>query len=139
MKLADESLDYWIKTAEAILHRAFPAGSRAIVHATRIAAAVEDRLKPIAFLHDVVEDTNITLEDLKQEGFPSYIIDAVDLLTHRENEPNMVYWKRILTNKDAIRVKLTDINDNINDAPSEHARKKYAIALDLFKQAGYSL
>lgn len=132
MKLAEQTLEHWIKTAEEVLHRAFPPGSRAIRHATRIAAAVEPRLKPIAFLHDIVEDTDITIEDLVAMGFPSYITDAVELLTHRNNEPNIQYWAKIKTNPDAKAVKLIDINDNLNDNPSDHARKKYALALQFF-------
>lgn len=114
-------------------------GSPYIEHPARIAAKVEDRLKPIAWLHDVVEDTKVTLEDLKAEGFPTYILDAVDVLTHKNKEPNVTYWKRILTNPDAVIVKLRDIEDNLAETPSEYAREKYARALTLFKQAGYSL
>jgi len=44
-----------------------------------------------------------------------------------------------LENKDAINVKLFDIQDNLGESPSEHAKIKYAKALELFKQAGYSL
>ena len=139
MNLTEQTIDHWIQKAEEILHRAFPAGSRAIIHATRIAAKVDPRLKPIAFLHDVVEDTHVTIDDLKHDGFPSYIISAVSLLTHKEGDSSLVYWNNILTNSDAIQVKLVDIHDNLNDAPSDHARKKYARALDLFMKAGYSI
>jgi (p)ppGpp synthase/HD superfamily hydrolase len=139
MKLTEQTVELWTQKAEEILHQAFPKGSRAIIHAKRIAARVEPRLKPIALLHDVVEDTQITLDDLIREGFPAYIIAAVSLLTHKAGDSNIVYWKKILTNIDAIKVKLVDINDNINDSPSEHAKQKYARALELFKQAGYSL
>jgi (p)ppGpp synthase/HD superfamily hydrolase len=103
-----------------------------IKHPARVADAVEDRLKPIAWLHDVVEDTKITLEDLKSYGFPAYIIEAVDVLTHKNREPNVIYWGRIKENPDALAVKLADINDNVNDSPSEHAKQKYARALAFF-------
>jgi hypothetical protein len=58
----------------------------------------------------------------------------VDLLTHRNKEPNLQYWARIKQNPDALAVKLADINDNINDNPSEKAKAKYALALKFFEE-----
>jgi len=107
-------------------------------HVQAVADAVEDRLKPIAYLHDVVEDTNVTLDELKELGFDSYVIDAVDLLTHLDGVPNIVYWKDISTNPDATTVKLADIAHNLSSQPSEHAKQKYAKALTFFKGLGYS-
>lgn len=134
MKLSDQTNDVWIKLADEVLHRAFSLDSRAIRHATRIASNVEDRLKPIALLHDIPEDTDITIDDLIKMGFPSYIIDAVRLLTHLEGVSNMDYWAGIKTSSDAKTVKLVDINDNLNDQPSDHARQKYAVALKFFAE-----
>jgi len=114
-------------------------GKPYILHLERVANAVEDRLKPIALGHDLLEDTRVTLEDLKKEGFPPYILTAVDALTHKEGDSNIVYWNKILTNKDAIEVKIQDIMDNLGDSPSIQAKEKYSRALTLFKQAGYSV
>lgn len=114
-------------------------GDPYITHPARIAARVDDRLKPIAWLHDVVEDTNITVADLRSIGFPAYIVEAVDLLTHRKSDSNEVYWKKILTNKDAVSIKLEDIRDNLASNPSDYAIQKYVKALALFKQYGYEL
>lgn len=114
-------------------------GDPYITHPARIAARVENRLKPIAWLHDVVEDTNITIANLRSMGFPDYVLDAVDLLTHRKIDSNEVYWKKLLTNKDAITVKLEDIRDNLASNPSDYARQKYTRALELFKQYGFEL
>ena len=137
MKLSDQTLDHWIRRAQEIATMAHEGqkrtdGSPYIKHPARVASAVEDRLKPIAWLHDVVEDTRVTLENLKAEGFPLYIIEAVDLLTHRKGEPNLSYWGKIKTNSDALAVKLADINDNVNDTPSEYAKQKYGRALSFF-------
>ena len=137
MKLSDQTLDHWIAQAQAIAIQAHEGqkrtdGSSYINHPKRVADAVEARLKPIAWLHDVVEDTRVTLEDLKKVGFPLYIIEAVDLLTHRKGEPNLSYWGKIKTNPDALAVKLADINDNVNDTPSEYAKQKYGRALSFF-------
>lgn len=137
MKLSDQTLDHWIRRAQEIATAAHEGqkrtdGSTYIKHPARVADAVEARLKPIAWLHDVVEDTRVTLDDLKAEGFPLYIIEAVDLLTHRKGEPNLSYWGKIKANPDALAVKLADINDNVNDTPSEYAKQKYGRALSFF-------
>jgi (p)ppGpp synthase/HD superfamily hydrolase len=131
------SIEYWIRRAREIatfahMDQTRNNGRPYIKHPERVTAAVEDRLKPIALLHDTVEDSSITLEDLKDEGFPSYILDAVDLLTHRKGESNVSYWSKIKENPDALAVKLEDIHDNVNDHPSEHAKQKYAQALSFF-------
>jgi (p)ppGpp synthase/HD superfamily hydrolase len=137
MKLSEQALEFWISAARTIANTAHKSqkrndGSPYIQHPARVADAVDDRLKPIAWLHDVVEDTSVTLDDLKAVGFPAYIITAVDLLTHRNREPNMDYWGRIKGNPDALAVKLADINDNLNDHPSEYAKQKYVKALTFF-------
>jgi (p)ppGpp synthase/HD superfamily hydrolase len=107
-------------------------------HVNAVADAVEPRLKPIAYLHDVLEDTPVSLEELKELEFDSYVLDAVDLLTHRGSTPNIEYWKKIATNPDATAVKLADIQHNLSSQPSEHAKVKYAKALTFFKALGYS-
>lgn len=107
-------------------------------HVEPIANSVTDYLKPIAYLHDVIEDTEITLEELKNVGFPEYIIKAVELLTHRNNEPNESYWTKIAKNIDATTVKIADIKNNLMSAPTEKQRKKYLRAIKLFKDRGYS-
>ena len=144
MNLTEQTVEHWIERAKQIATVAHEGqkrtnGSPYINHPARIADKAELRLKPIAWLHDVPEDTNVTLEDLKREGFPTYILAAVDLLTHRKGDTNMAYWKKILTNPDAVSVKLMDIQDNMGETPSEYAKEKYGRALALFKQAGYSL
>lgn len=106
-------------------------------HVEPVAASVEDRLKPIAYLHDVVEDTEVTLEDLRTAGFPEYVLTAIDVLTHKNNEPNVSYWTRIAQNKDATAVKLADIRNNLSGTPSERQKAKYAQALQLFSKFGY--
>lgn len=68
----------------------------------------------VAVLHDVIEDTNITEEDLKVKGFSKQIIDALKLLTHPNHEHYMDYIKRISSNSLATQIKLADLSDNIN-------------------------
>jgi len=65
----------------------------------------------VAWLHDVVEDTPITLQDLT-EHFPPAIVTAVDALTHRAHETREDYYQRIAANTLARAVKQADIDDN---------------------------
>lgn len=65
-----------------------------------------------ALLHDVVEDTPMTLRGLKLLGMDQMTIEAVDALTHREGEVNKAYWARVKANPVARAVKLADIYDN---------------------------
>ena len=144
MKLEDATIEHWINRMREIATAAHEGQTRRggepyITHPEAVAAMVEDRLKPIALGHDLIEDTKVTLDDLKKEGFPSYILDAVDLLTHKDKEPNVTYWARIATNPDALEVKKKDIAHNLGSNPSEHAKQKYAKAIEFFKQKGFSI
>ena len=66
----------------------------------------------VALLHDVVEDTDYTLEDLKAMGFPNNVIDALALMTHNPRVPYMEYVKAISANSLATKVKLADLRHN---------------------------
>jgi len=68
--------------------------------------------KIVAVLHDVVEDTPMTLNGLLTYGFPSSIVEAVDAITHRKREPYGDYIKRVKDNPIATEVKLKDIEHN---------------------------
>lgn len=66
-------------------------------------------------LHDLVEDTNWTFERLKEEGFSSEIIDAIECVTKiDEDEDYDKFIQRIIKNKLAISVKINDLTDNID-------------------------
>lgn len=66
----------------------------------------------VALLHDIIEDTQITLEDIKEMGFDDNIIVSLSLLTHKNNEDYDTYIKRIATNKTATIVKIVDLKHN---------------------------
>ena len=65
-------------------------------------------------LHDLVEDTNWSFERLKEEGFPPSILEALELVTKKENEAYSDFIKRIAGNDLAVRVKLNDLEDNMD-------------------------
>lgn len=70
--------------------------------------------KIIAWLHDTIEDTVLTREDLIAYGFPAYVIDAVCLLTKSEedNRDYYGYIRRIKENPLACEVKIADLHHN---------------------------
>jgi len=67
-----------------------------------------------AVLHDVVEDSPHTLADLEQAGYPRDVVEAVDCLTRREDETYDEFIARIRPNALARRVKLADLEDNMD-------------------------
>jgi (p)ppGpp synthase/HD superfamily hydrolase len=90
-------------------------GTPYILHPVRVMMRVEGLEAQMAgILHDVVEDTPWTLEQLRVEGFSSSVVEAVDCLTHREGEEYFAYVARAGANPIARRVKLADLEDNMN-------------------------
>lgn len=84
-----------------------------IFHPFHLAEQMEDEITVcVALLHDVVEDTYLTLEDLAKEGFTEDIIDSLRLLTHDDDTPYMDYVKKIKENPIAKMVKLADLRHN---------------------------
>ena len=67
-----------------------------------------------AVLHDLIEDTDWTLSDLQQHSFPHEILDALNCLTRRVNEPYDTYVHRAASNPIARRVKQADLEDNMD-------------------------
>lgn len=108
-------------------------------HVEPVANAVEDRLKPIAYSHDLVEDTDVTLDDLRRLGYPRYVLDAVDLLTKKPNQEYWMYLQNMVHNPDAVKVKIEDIKHNMSGKPTKKTREKYVKALEFFKQHGYNV
>jgi (p)ppGpp synthase/HD superfamily hydrolase len=90
-------------------------GQPYILHPLRVMMAVRTaEEKTVAALHDVVEDTDLTLEDLKNEGFSDEIVQAVDCLTKRDGEPYEAHVERARHNRLALPIKLADLEDNMD-------------------------
>lgn len=86
-----------------------------IGHPFRVMAAgqtLEEKI--VGALHDLIEDTDITLLDLSKEGFSEEIIDAVHALSKLEGEDYDHYIRRVMRNDLATRVKLHDLTDNMD-------------------------
>ena len=94
-------------------------------HPLHLAEQMDDEESTIvALLHDVVEDTNYTLNDLKGMGFGDNVTKALRLLTHDPETPYMEYIQAISANPLAKKVKLADLEHNsdvsrLNHAPTE--------------------
>lgn len=84
-----------------------------VFHPFHLAEQMDDEISTVcALLHDVVEDTDITLEDLKEMGFPQEAIEVLALLTHADEVPYMDYVREISRNKIATKVKIADLMHN---------------------------
>jgi (p)ppGpp synthase/HD superfamily hydrolase len=91
------------------------AGKPYIMHPLRMMLQMQtDDERITALLHDVIEDSQITDKDLTNAGIPSHIIATVKVLTRSEQEDYDAFIERVLTNKLAVKVKIADIEDNLN-------------------------
>ncbi|MDU7496736.1 HD domain-containing protein [Sneathia sanguinegens] len=89
------------------------AGVPYINHPLTVASLVDtEEEKIVALLHDTIEDTNITEQDLLNYGFSNKIVEAVKLLTHNKNVPYMDYVAKIKDNELARKVKIADLTHN---------------------------
>lgn len=113
-----------------------------IFHPIHLAEQMQDEYSTcVALLHDVVEDTDVTMEELRAV-FPAEVTDAVALMTHREDEPYLEYVRRAATNPITKAVKLADIRHNsdssrLPDAGEDKLRyfaDKYQAALAVLNQ-----
>lgn len=86
-----------------------------IFHPIHLAEQMQDEISAcVAMLHDVIEDTSISIFDLKKEGFPEDVLDALLLLTHADGSPYMSYIRAIKTNPVATTVKIADLKHNMD-------------------------
>ena len=84
-----------------------------VFHPFHLAEQMDDELSTIcALLHDVVEDTEMTLEDISNLGFGDDVCQVLSLLTHQEDVPYMDYVKEIAKNPTATKVKIADLKHN---------------------------
>ena len=84
-----------------------------IFHPIHVAEQMDDEASTIvALLHDVVEDTEVTFDDLRKEGFGEEVMAALELLTHEDGVPYYDYIRKIKSNEIATKVKLADLTHN---------------------------
>ncbi len=106
-------------------------GELAITHPIAVASKFyNEQYKTIAVLHDTIEDTDLTLEDLQKLGLDDKSIRAIDVLTRKASQTYLDY---ILLCKDygiTRRIKIEDLKHNLSDHPtSKCSEDKYLMAL----------
>lgn len=97
-----------------------------------------DEERATGFLHDVLEDTHFTEDDLKKAGIPTSIIEALKLLTHDKSTPYFDYVQRIIDSNNplALRVKFNDVTHNFERGKAyPDLQKKHGIALEMVSAA----
>ena len=91
------------------------AGHDYILHPIRVSERCDDpRAKIVALLHDTIEDTNVTADYLREEGFTEEIVEAVLAVTRREGEEYDDYVRRAAQNELGRMVKRADLEDNMD-------------------------
>ena len=113
-----------------------------VFHPFHLAEQMPDEITTVvALLHDVVEDTAYTLEDLRAMGFPAEALEAIALMTHAKGVAYLDYVAALRSNPVARRVKLADLRHNSDlsrlDGVDEKALarvKKYKKAIALLEE-----
>ena len=130
--------------ARAFGHHRDPRRELYLTHALDVAQAVgadatESELST-AVLHDVLEDTDWTTDDLADSGVEATILDAVETLTRRPEEEDEAFVARICATPGVIgltaqRVKLADLNVNLATADSPEQRERFERSIPIVRNA----
>lgn len=111
-----------------------------IMHPLRVMCQLNSETEQtIGVLHDVVEDSDVTLDDLRKMGFSKEIVEAVDHLTRREDESYDEFIQRIKPHPLAVRVKLADLRDNMDIRRTGELDQKALERLQRYKKAWVEL
>ena len=110
-------------------------GNPYILHPLRLMLAVgTPHARMAAVLHDVVEDSPLTLADLREECFPREVVDAVDALTKRDGEDRLQAAARAARHPVARAVKLADVRDNLDLSRIGEPTAKDLARLEQYRQ-----
>lgn len=118
------------------------AGKPYISHPLTVMAQMDNlESKIVAVLHDAIEDSDLKITDLVQQGFPAFIIEAIAAITKQKDEPYEDYILRVKSNAIARKVKIADVTHNMdlsriaNPTAKDFQRlEKYKQILDQLKQ-----
>ena len=126
MSTNNELLEKALRIAvEAHAGQVDKSGKPYIFHPLRVCCrCFTDEEKMVALLHDTIEDTEITTEDLLSEGFPPYIVEAILSISRNEDETYEEFVKRTSLNPLGRAVKLYDLEDNMDISRLEQVTEK---------------
>lgn len=107
-----------------------------VFHPFHLAEQMKDETTTVvALLHDVVEDTDYSFEDLEKEGFDGEVIEALKLLTHDPDEKYEAYVERIKSNPVAKTVKLADLEHNSDLSRMDEVNEKVLKRREKYQEA----
>ena len=84
--------------------------------------------KIVAWLHDIIEDTKITTEDLFEEGIPSYLVEMIEAISRKKGESYFDFIIRCNCYNITRKVKIADLTHNLSDLKKGNLRDKYLLA-----------
>ena len=107
-----------------------------VYHPFHLAEQMDDELSVcVALLHDVVEDTDCTLDDLTAQGFPEEVTGAIAMMTHDDSVPYLEYVKTLRVNPIARKVKLADLRHNSDLSRLDVIAQKDMERVEKYKKA----
>lgn len=121
---------------EAHQNQTDKSGMPYVYHPFHLAEQMTDEYTTcVALLHDVVEDSGFTLDDLTKAGFPKEVTDAVAIMTHDERVPYMEYVAEIKKDPVARAVKLADLRHNSDLSRLDKVDEKAVERVKKYEQA----
>ena len=106
-----------------------------VLHPLRVMLSFNDiKLQIIGVLHDVIEDTDVSLEQLSYIGFPNEIVESLKYLIRDKSIPYFTYIENVKNNDLARQIKLADLKDNMRDGCPPNLLKRYKKAYKMLKE-----
>ncbi len=106
----DDALDLVVRYFRGISDKD---GEPYVMHCIRVMMGVNGlHAQQVALMHDLVEDTQVTFDDLRQRGFADEVVQAIELVTHQPDVSYAEYVVRLKENELARQVKISDLRDN---------------------------
>ena len=107
-----------------------------IFHPIHLAEQMDDEISVcVALLHDVLEDTNVSEEELLKEGISEAVIKNIKLLTKDKNETYFDYLERVKSSKTAVKVKLADLKHNSDSTRLLEIKEKDRKRMEKYSEA----